>query len=296
MYISDIYDRDIFSHQLSAKVSFSYNGLFNNGFDMKMHRHGRMEIMYLSKGRCSIYSECETMTLNPGDFVFINGNTGHRLFMDKNISSRVLCLEFTLHKEPSGIINFGRMQADLEDSKLFVAAGISILRLKDTNNLYNTLFDIYREANSSGRNSGYLIDALFSIVFLKIFRIYSQTLHHSEIQTLNMIKRSCGFIENNYTGNIGAKEIAARVGLHPDYFGRLFKQHMGLSPLAYLNNIRFEHAKYLLRYTSLTVEDVCVQSGFHSRQYFTNSFRQKYGISPLAYRKNAETSSADALL
>ena len=77
-----------------------------------------------------------------------------------------------------------------------------------------------------------------------------------------------------------------RLGYHPDYFRRCFKLHTSLSPLAYLNMMRLERAKDLLRLEpSLSVGQVALRCGFRDALYFSTAFRRSVGMSPLAYRK-----------
>ncbi len=68
-------------------------------------------------------------------------------------------------------------------------------------------------------------------------------------------------------------------------FSRRFSQATGESPMEYVQRLRLEHARELLRDTNLTVAEVAEVSGYRNPAYFGKIFRQKLSLSPGAYRK-----------
>jgi len=72
-----------------------------------------------------------------------------------------------------------------------------------------------------------------------------------------------------------------------DYFRVLFRQSTGLTPLAYLNNIRIANAKQLLKHQygpqGLTISNIAILSGFHDPLYFSRFFKKHTGLSPMAW-------------
>ena len=69
---------------------------------------------------------------------------------------------------------------------------------------------------------------------------------------------------------------------------QIFKKEIGLSPLDYLNELRFNNAKKLLgteRTPQYKVSEISYLCGFYDVGYFTRMFRKKYGITPSDYRK-----------
>ncbi|MFC7715903.1 helix-turn-helix transcriptional regulator [Nonomuraea recticatena] len=78
--------------------------------------------------------------------------------------------------------------------------------------------------------------------------------------------------------------LAGAVSLDPDYLGRLFRRHVGLSPLAYLARIRAERAATLLLHTDLPVARVGAEVGWGDPTYFARRFRSLVGLTPSQYR------------
>lgn len=74
--------------------------------------------------------------------------------------------------------------------------------------------------------------------------------------------------------------IAAQVGFSREYFCRFFKQHMGITFLRYLNEVRISHAGRLLLNTDLSISDVMLKSGFTNQTIFNRLFKEIYGMTP----------------
>ena len=74
----------------------------------------------------------------------------------------------------------------------------------------------------------------------------------------------------------------------PDHFRRCFKNDTGITPVAYLNNLRIEFARNLLtkrHMTKMNIADVAMNSGFYDPHYFSRMFKKTVGVVPLDYVK-----------
>ena len=79
--------------------------------------------------------------------------------------------------------------------------------------------------------------------------------------------------------------LADQIGVSEVYIRKLFKAQYGTSPSKYLMSVRLDHAKNLIKYPFITLEECAMQSGFSSLQYFCRLFKKETGISPGQYRK-----------
>lgn len=99
------------------------------------------------------------------------------------------------------------------------------------------------------------------------------------------VDRAKEYIKNNLQHDINVTEIAEQVHFSASYFSKIFKEHTGFSPYAFLLNSRIEKAKKLLVQTSLPVSVIASETGFASEANFIYCFKQKLDISPLKFRK-----------
>lgn len=93
------------------------------------------------------------------------------------------------------------------------------------------------------------------------------------------------FVEAHIADCIKLGDLAAICGVSPEYFIRLFKSSLGVSPHRYVVGVRIHHAKLLLTDPKIALAEVARQCGFAHQQHFTNTFRQMTGVSPGAYRR-----------
>lgn len=86
-------------------------------------------------------------------------------------------------------------------------------------------------------------------------------------------------------GPISVAELSAQTGYNPQYFIRLFRQSVGMTPHQYITNYRLNESVKLLRKRELTVTQVAEQVGYADVKAFGRAFRGRYGISATQFRK-----------
>jgi two-component system response regulator YesN len=108
-----------------------------------------------------------------------------------------------------------------------------------------------------------------------------------------LIKKAVQYIEDNYDKKISLEDIAGHVGISKYYFSVLFKKEMDITFSSYLNSVRIEKAKQLLKNPLSTINDVAYEVGFNDPQYFSKTFKKYVGITVTEYRSKYETSHSN---
>ena len=80
-------------------------------------------------------------------------------------------------------------------------------------------------------------------------------------------------------------QLAAHLELTPRTLNRRFRQATGLSPQAYLQGLRINLAKELLKHSNLGIAEISWQLGLQDASYFSPLFRRHCSMSPLRYRE-----------
>jgi two-component system response regulator YesN len=93
------------------------------------------------------------------------------------------------------------------------------------------------------------------------------------------------FIWSNYNQDISLKKASEAVGISPYYLSHLFRKEMGISFLEYLTSVRISIAKHLLKKTSMSVLEACLEIGYQDPSHFARVFKKKEGVHPSEYRK-----------
>ncbi|MFV3073626.1 bifunctional transcriptional activator/DNA repair enzyme AdaA [Niveispirillum fermenti] len=84
--------------------------------------------------------------------------------------------------------------------------------------------------------------------------------------------------------------LAGRLGVGERQLRRLFKQHLGASPVAVAQTRRVLFAKQLLHETRLPMAEVALAAGFSSIRRFNETFQALYGRPPRDLRRQAVAS------
>lgn len=88
--------------------------------------------------------------------------------------------------------------------------------------------------------------------------------------------------------------LAHKLGISDRHLRRIFEQHLGVSPLQYLQTRRLLNAKQLLADTSLPITQVALVSGFGSVRRFNAAFTAHYGLSPSVLRREGTPRDASS--
>jgi transcriptional regulator GlxA family with amidase domain len=78
--------------------------------------------------------------------------------------------------------------------------------------------------------------------------------------------------------------IAAQSGVSQRQLQRLFRRHLGMTPTQYFLKARLQRARHLLQYSTLSVTEIAIASGFASISHFTRRYSELYGRTPTAER------------
>jgi AraC-like DNA-binding protein/ligand-binding sensor protein len=101
-----------------------------------------------------------------------------------------------------------------------------------------------------------------------------------------LLRRTVGYIEQRYRSSLTVSDIARALGCHAYYLGKVFRQHMGMGVLDYINEVRVQHACVLLQAPFSRTETVATEVGYQNAAHFCRVFKARRKVSPSAYRKN----------
>jgi AraC family transcriptional regulator of adaptative response / DNA-3-methyladenine glycosylase II len=93
-------------------------------------------------------------------------------------------------------------------------------------------------------------------------------------------------------GDVAA--LACRLGVGERHLRRLFRRHLGASPIAVAQTRRLLFAKTLIDETKLPMAAVAAAAGYGSVRRFNTAVRRGYGRAPLALRRTRGAGAPDA--
>jgi AraC-like DNA-binding protein len=96
------------------------------------------------------------------------------------------------------------------------------------------------------------------------------------------------YLEDRYSENVSLDDLARVAGLSAYHLLRVFRSETGLPPHAYLEQIRVNRARELLRAGS-SIADVTFNTGFSDQSHFSRHFKKMTGVTPGQYQKTARS-------
>jgi len=93
------------------------------------------------------------------------------------------------------------------------------------------------------------------------------------------------YINNNLESGVTANMVAKQLNLCERYLYKLFKQKHGVTLKEYIDNLKVEKAKILIKKTDLSFTEIAKKVGIEDVFSFSRFFKNKTGYSPTEYKK-----------
>ncbi len=113
---------------------------------------------------------------------------------------------------------------------------------------------------------------------VKLYHYFSSYLFEKNLP--NSVK----YIHDHYNENIDLQVLANIEHYNSTYYSEWFKKNMGVSPTEYIQRLRVERAKELLRDTDLNMIQIANEVGYNHNSSLTRVFRLYENTTPLDYR------------
>lgn len=250
---------------------------------LPMHWHEAMEILFCLNGDVTVHVDHETISLSHKQLIVFDSKEVHSIHCNSKLYM-FLCIhidkkQLSVYCPDLELYNIKCRPLPLDDPKS--TPYIHLCQL--AHDLTRT--NMQNESTSAMRSDGTALLMLADLI--RYFSVYSPPeTSSSQSQPNNTIRESITYINEHYTEKLSLDEVAAQTGFSKEYFCRFFKQHMGITFLRYLNEVRISHAGRLLTTTDLSVSEVMNQSGFTNQTIFNRLFKELYGVTPREIRNN----------
>jgi two-component system, response regulator YesN len=128
-------------------------------------------------------------------------------------------------------------------------------------------------------------ETLYYFLMRAFDQLFECIYQNRNIQHTGIFTKAKEYIWGNYNQEISLRKLSEAVGVNPYYLSHLFRKEMGISFLEYLTSVRMSIAKNLLKQTTMSMMEVCLEVGYQDPSHFAKVFKKKEGIHPTEYRK-----------
>ena len=221
------------------------------------HMHNCYEIIFYRKGSGVFYFSKQTIPISSGKFIIVPPNTVH--------SSKY----------------------DSETETIFI--------IGDFNHIFS--FSSPTVVMDDKNNGKFLVDLIFENRFQNVeyLSALSNALAHFLVQNIRVEKCISlvlqGLVneisDNFYDSNFSMSKLLKKSGYAEDYIRAQFKIFTGKTPVDFLNEMRINHASYLMDIyiNSMSLNEIAEKCGYTDYVYFSRKFKQVMGMSPRNYIK-----------
>jgi transcriptional regulator GlxA family with amidase domain len=92
------------------------------------------------------------------------------------------------------------------------------------------------------------------------------------------------WLEERFAERVVLKDLASEVGVSPSYLSAQFMRLRGRTPMAYLQELRVQHALMLVRNSNLGLETIASLCGYDSASHLSRHVKRATGKSPGSFR------------
>lgn len=158
----------------------------------------------------------------------------------------------------------------------------------DSGSVNNLLMTAAHEYKHFSHGSNEMIENAALSLLIYITRLYEKNINNDTITTTKneVIDDLIKYIKSNFGSNLTLDYLAAYVHMSPEYLSRYFKKCTGVNISDFIAETRIEKAKYRLRTSNWSVNDICEYCGYRSISNFQKVFKKTVGMTAGEYRKS----------
>lgn len=279
-------DEGYLEQRAHGEAGFAFRYYEEDVFAFAAHRidwhwHREFEFVFLARGEIACNAGGGEFALHAGEGLFVNSGVLHRYeAKGGGFLPNILFLPEFLGGEG------GRVYEKYIAPVLHEGAECLVLRSEgETGEALKALLSVF-EAQKTGNELDTMC-ALFAL-WKALYACLPRTRSRGERSLSAMrLRQMMAFIHENYARKISLEDIAASVYVSKNTALQIFREHIRLSPVAYLIGYRLERAAKLLT-GGMPVSRIAEKCGFESGTYFSRKFKEMYGCSPSQYRARQE--------
>lgn len=257
---------------------------YKQAFNMpEMHMHEAYEVYYQMSGGRNYFIEDKFYSTKRGDVLIIAPGIRHKTTYAgiKNYQ------RFLLHFKPEFFSQYDTFIRTVSLMSSINKFAVVELGNSDREKVEFLLFNMLEDFDTHPENYLLNLELMLKEFLIWLDRSYTgaETGPVNSPSIYRIISDICLHLQMNYTQDIKLEDLAGRFKLSSFYLSRKFKEITKHSIPQYVNTIRLEISKELLKATDLSITDIAVQIGYGNSSHFARVFKQYLEITPQQYRK-----------
>jgi AraC-like DNA-binding protein len=241
-----------------------------SGWSLKNDLHDEYALIYVVRGKFFYTQQKAAFTLTEGEYVLLDKRINHEYGFERGVDTEIhwICIN-------------GR----LADSLIAYINSLSPLpyvgKQQEMFECLQTCFVMYTPPNMDPFAYSLNIVQILHIILAEISTAGEEKRSHEEIAFRQSVD---AVLRREDLRTLTLDSFCEAMHLTKYYFSHRFKEYYGCAPMKYVNALKLEKAKMLLRCSDLKIGAVARVCGFETPTYFSTYFRRECSITPEAYR------------
>ncbi|MCI5649449.1 MAG: helix-turn-helix domain-containing protein [Fusicatenibacter sp.] len=248
------------------------------------HYHEAIEVICVLEGSSVVTLPDRTVTLESGQFLVINSGLVHTARCPSS-GNRTILIQIPDEFLSAYLPDPSQLWFSIDYNSSSEAVQKKIQRLREL------LLDMGKMKEEE--QPGYMLGVM-KLLFEFMEVLYQNFLHETpgdyhpkSARVLSRLDAVLNFTQENYARAIPLREVSSVAALQPEYFCRFFRQNMGMTYNAYLNDYRLSRVYRDLIATDMGVGELAEKHGLTNEKLFHRLFRERFHMTPLQVRKMA---------
>lgn len=229
--------------------------------------HHAVEVAWAEEGAIHYDLGAERFTVRPGELMVVPAGVDHATTFDGHTRA--------------GSLWFSAEAICELDERLGLPSSLKPGPQADAGAIIGLARMLQEEAFSSDAGALMGADALAEALALKVLRVHPR--QASPGPKAPGVRRAVEHIEQRYAEALSLDDLARTAALSRFHFSRVFREQVGKSPYAYLQQVRLRRAAELLGRGRASVTEAAYGTGFTDLGRFGRKFKQAYGCTPSAF-------------
>ena len=237
------------------------------------HFHEHYVVGFIERGRRNLKVKGECIVTMPGDLLLFNPGENHACQSEDGQPLDYRCINIGLDVMAKAAREIAGMTQEPQFSRPVVFHSGVIHDLRELHNM------ILRG------ETGVQKEEKFYFLLEQLLRDYAEAAEtEPKAEKRVEIRNVCDYLSANYAGTVSLDALAKIACLSKYHLLRSFTKEMGITPYCYLETIRIDRAKELLK-SGKSPAEVAQQTGFSDQSHFTNAFKHMIGLTPGQFRR-----------
>ncbi len=263
---SNSFSKKLCMNQFSIRLSTIAQTTF---FDLQKNERLTAAFIYVVEGGACLRTDTATLTIESGSLLYVPEHTVYTLQWHSDQKIRYYTIFATARDYDTAMMK--------DDFPLQLVRELST---PETGATFAALYELMKSGERIAKIRAVSLYYDFYASALQYLQSATERVYHPALL------QAITLLSERYAENDPFSDIARECCISETRLYHLFREQIGVSPVAFRNEKRIQRAAELLQ-SDLSVEEIAERTGFNSVPYFYETFKKRTGLTPNEYKKIA---------